>query len=73
MKKPALFALAPRETAVVIAGCGGSGGSASQSKPVASTVGGTTPTVGLPFSEDINQVGALWYVLTVNGMEIHHG
>jgi predicted lipoprotein with Yx(FWY)xxD motif len=47
MRKSALFAFAPVAAAVVIAGCGGSGGSASQSKAVAGTAGGTTPTVAL--------------------------
>ena len=51
MKKPALFALAPLAAAVVIAGCGGSGGSASQSKTAANTAGGTTPTVELASSK----------------------
>lgn len=51
MKKPALFALAPLAAAVVIAGCGGSGGSASQSKAAVKTAGGNTPTVELASSK----------------------
>jgi predicted lipoprotein with Yx(FWY)xxD motif len=51
MKKPALFAVAPLAAAVVIAGCGGSGGSASQSKAPVSTAGRTTPTVELASSK----------------------
>ena len=73
MKKPALFALAPLEIAVVITDGGGSGGSASESKSVVSTVGGTTPTVGLTFLRGRQSGRRPGYVLAVNGMEIHHG
>lgn len=47
MKKPALFALAPLAAAVVIAGCGGSGGSATRSNVALKTAGGNAATVDL--------------------------
>jgi predicted lipoprotein with Yx(FWY)xxD motif len=51
MTKPALFARASLAAAGVIAGCGGSGGSASQSKAAATTAAGSTPTVELASSK----------------------
>jgi hypothetical protein len=68
MRKSALFAFAPLAAAGVIAGCGGSGESGGAKVPSA-----VAPKPGSTTGQDINQFGALWYVLTAGGTEVTHG
>ena len=47
MRKSVLFAFAPVAAAVVIAGCGGSGGGSGHSSTIPGTAGGARPTIAL--------------------------